>query len=1007
MSGKKKAALILGLLLAVGLVVISVLHPPSPPAPFKNPDVAYLFSVNLESGPGELDVRFDRELDNLYHRLTFNGDRIRLERIAGRDTRLLIEKELTDLSSRSTLQILRRMDRAIVLLDHQRIFSINQLDLGSDHDPVLDVTGEMKVTSVRMQPLGNIFFSDDFMREKPSGQWRTISGAWEICSTSFAGNSSNPFCLYTRGRLSPDVEELHEERAGSEFTGIGIQLSPGQPFPNIVRVTGNSPAAEGGMGLGDQLVAVNGKSTRNVPFPEVFRRLQGKEGTEVQVTLLPANSNEERTLKLIRLKLKWGEIDKRVKIQPYRVEDSALLAAGPSFWDQFHFECSAKSRGRGSVGLAFHVRDARNFFALCWWGDAPDSKRSHRLEIVHVVEGTEKILASSAEAGGPVPFNYYRLGVEVGTDSIIGKIDGKEFIRAETDELAAGAIGLYAANSDGVYFDDVLVTSDKEDITANRKPNLPENIRTDPFMRAWANPGSEWLPPHPVTNVLWHGLTFEGDVQVHLKSWPEIPARLIFAGDGNRPASGYLFKIDPATKKIRLYRGYERKGMAQVSDADSLPIVFGMKKNVLTVSADEKILFEWADKSPLRGRRIGVKAMDVSTLEVKSPEIETDRLPYVFEETFTSAPVDWEIQGGSWGMMNRWICDPRWSWFGGHSRGVATVWNRRTFKGDVTVEIYAGFMMVRQNRPTEHPTNLGLSICGNGKHLFSGYTFLIGGNENHWTSLFRKEVPVYETRDRKFLLPVDRGDRNSLDAAHKSWLHVKLNKRGERVTCWYQGRKAFEYDDPQPLDLGQVAVWTVNNGILLGRVRIMAEEVAGRSIPFRDYSRHDGRLLSNWVDGQMSARLEEIERNTFRLTNLLSGGPFSVQLKTDAISPDRGTVLRFECKFDPLSKIDLYFKTDRQNFKYVLTGPDDARAAVRTGFPPEAVKIIGHAEQQLDDGRWHTVHLHLGRLIPGLRKITRIMFANYSNKDYLLAGRTGNPPGAVFYLRNIQLGSFE
>src|SRR5215216_8162636 len=69
---------------------------------------------------------------------------------------------------------------------------------------------------------------------------------------------------------------------------------------------------------------------------------------------------------------------------------------------------------------------------------------------------------------------------------------------------------------------------------------------------------------------------------------------------------------------------------------------------------------------------------DFGTVEVESG--------HVYDYTFSSAPVDWRAQSGVWEMTNRWSCSPGWSWFGGRSEEVASIWHKRHFAGDFSVE---------------------------------------------------------------------------------------------------------------------------------------------------------------------------------------------------------------------------------------------------------------------------------------------------------------------------------
>ena len=63
----------------------------------------------------------------------------------------------------------------------------------------------------------------------------------------------------------------------------------------------------------------------------------------------------------------------------------------------------------------------------------------------------------------------------------------------------------------------------------------------------------------------------------------------------------------------------------------------------------------------------------------------------VLDYTFGTAPTDWVPAGGRWEVTNRYACEPDWNFFGGQSRGLCAIWNKRRLDGDVLVEAYVAF----------------------------------------------------------------------------------------------------------------------------------------------------------------------------------------------------------------------------------------------------------------------------------------------------------------------------
>jgi hypothetical protein len=276
---------------------------------------------------------------------------------------------------------------------------------------------------------------------------------------------------------------------------------------------------------------------------------------------------------------------------------------------------------------------------------------------------------------------------------------------------------------------------------------------------------------------------------------------------------------------------------------------------------------------------------------------------------------------------------------------------------------------------------------------------------------------VAGTSEKVFLLPEFGRRAPGAEALHRQWVNLRLSRKGKQVAGYYQNRLALQFEDPSPLTSGRIAVWSVNNGILVGRARVFRDQVSGYHVPLRAYPRFDDVRLSNWVDEQISASVQQTEPGTYRVTNLLSGGPFAVQLKPDFFPPGQAPVLRLKCRFEPGAFVDLYFNVDLgrregrrehappilETWKYILTGPPDLQAVVQAGDSPRPVRLAGKAPENLVDAQWHTVEIDLGTATRGKYALSDLTLGNYSNSGYLLAGLAANQPGAVYELKDIEL----
>ncbi|MGD9498639.1 MAG: tetratricopeptide repeat protein, partial [Armatimonadota bacterium] len=181
---------------------------------------------------------------------------------------------------------------------------------------------------------------------------------------------------------------------------------------------------------------------------------------------------------------------------------------------------------------------------------------------------------------------------------------------------------------------------------------------------------------------------------------------------------------------------------------------------------------------------------------------------HVYDYTFSDPPTDWVACGGQWEATSRWTCSPQWSWFGGFSSdGVAAVWNKRQFTGDITVEAYCAFKMgvVPTARNYRNPNDMNVTICGDGANLDSGYSFIYGGELNSTSRIMRGTQVLAESREPESMLPIFEDGYPSTYEFHRKWWMLRVRKSGELLQLWVDGRLIAEARDPQPLEGGRLA----------------------------------------------------------------------------------------------------------------------------------------------------------------------------------------------------------
>jgi hypothetical protein len=205
--------------------------------------------------------------------------------------------------------------------------------------------------------------------------------------------------------------------------------------------------------------------------------------------------------------------------------------------------------------------------------------------------------------------------------------------------------------------------------------------------------------------------------------------------------------------------------------------------------------------------------------DLKGVDLETR---HVYDYTFSTAPTDWKIASGVWEMTNRWSCSPGWSWFGGRSDETAAIWNKRKLAGDQSAQVYFAFKMGMsgvQSWP-EYPTDAALTICGDGKSLGTGYTFIAGANDNTRSILMKNGQVVASSTAPEAILPRLTDSNPGNDLMHRRWWFSRIDKSGGKVSCYLDDKLVLTYDDAKPLNAGQTAIWTYNNGLMLARVQL-------------------------------------------------------------------------------------------------------------------------------------------------------------------------------------------
>jgi len=108
--------------------------------------------------------------------------------------------------------------------------------------------------------------------------------------------------------LDPDsYNELKIETEG-EFGGLGVEITIKDDLLTIISPIDDTPAYRAGLQPGDRIVKIDGEITRGITLLEAVKRLRGKPGTQVALTILREGENELKDVPITRDIIKFQSV---------------------------------------------------------------------------------------------------------------------------------------------------------------------------------------------------------------------------------------------------------------------------------------------------------------------------------------------------------------------------------------------------------------------------------------------------------------------------------------------------------------------------------------------------------------------------------------------------------------------------------------------------------------------------------------------------------------------------
>ncbi len=97
--------------------------------------------------------------------------------------------------------------------------------------------------------------------------------------------------------LTPRIAKSFNIDTKANYVGVGARLSPDPLGAKVTQVFEDAPAFEAGLRRGDLIVGVNGKSVAGAKIDDIVEKIQGEEGTRVQISVLKSGKGKPVVLR--------------------------------------------------------------------------------------------------------------------------------------------------------------------------------------------------------------------------------------------------------------------------------------------------------------------------------------------------------------------------------------------------------------------------------------------------------------------------------------------------------------------------------------------------------------------------------------------------------------------------------------------------------------------------------------------------------------------------------------
>ncbi len=722
-------------------------------------------------------------------------------------------------------------------------------------------------------------------------------------------------------------------------------------------------------------------------------------------------------------------------------QPKAFALTGYWFWHSYAAQASVKVQGRATAGLIAYARGLDDFWMLTLepkgnWRYFP--KGSVRL--VRVRSGKEVVLAEQA-----LPLEddqWYELRISADNATVRGWVDGIEVVRATLNGFPMGQVGLYATGDGRVYFDDVIVAPLQQLISAAMHTKITEQYTYEDTMAEWATLSGSLMRDPQDPNLWWHPGIFFGDFELTL-----------WLTNGGRNRGSFSFHLCPpqatGARPITLQVTRRVESPRQIANFHiglPSPIPFGINAPLRVGGTNDILVTVSYGSLALTSARLNPDSVSEEPVRIKrmanrlvimlgSRVIATAEHPAIklaqfisyrrdgyepdwarcnlvcsnlIDDTFSIAPTRWRSTRGVWQVTARWPCSPGWAWFGGTQHRFPTLWSKASFEGNMVIEVFAAIKMRERGNPYPNPRDINVSFCADGWNVGSGYSFLLAGWGNAGSGLLRKGERVAYNPDVAFR----RATTLNFAGFHRHWFYIRILKLGNNITCYVDRQPVVHWSDPQPINSGRVAIWTVDNGVLVARTRIWYERIKSletapmppsnlpQESPSEVASANGWRAIHN-DESQPAVRLTP--NGKVEVVNCMSGGRMMVRAPVNDVYVMQSPMLELSMRMGEGTLVNLYLRINGRTvmipLSQVLPHPNEIVTAGQTAGVQVNRGANGIVNVKVD---LRSLCEALG-MKPQNAILNEVLIGNLTTDEYLLAGLLGNHLGCSFTIDELSL----